>query len=150
MQLPPCKPNKSIFAKSLGIHVLWVGMLMGAICFGTQACAIVHDDPKWQTYVFTVLCLCQMGHAMAIRSERFFLFRQGFLTNPALLGTVLLTFLLQLTILYAPTFQAVFSTQPLIFRELAACVLISLVVFHAVEVEKLVRGWRRKSLKGTV
>ncbi len=145
MQLPPRKPSESIFAKGLGIHILWVGMLMGAVCLGTQAYAIAHDDPKWQTYVFTVLCFSQMGHAMAIRSERFFLFRQGFFTNPALLGTVLLTFLLQLAILYVPTFQTIFSTQPLTFQELAACILISLVVFHAVEAEKLVKVWRRKS-----
>ncbi len=142
MQQPPRKPGESIFANRLGIHVLWVGLLMGAVCLGTQAYAIAHDDPKWQTYVFTVLCFSQMGHVMAIRSERFFLFRQGLFTNPALLGAVALTFVLQIAIIYLPPLQNVFRTEALSWQELGACILVSLVVFHAVEVEKLVRHWR--------
>ncbi len=142
MQLPPRPPSENIFAKGLGFHVLWVGLLMGAVCLGVQAWAMEQHDPKWQTYVFTVLCFSQMGHVMAIRSERFFLFRQGLFSNPALLGSVLLTFLLHLAILYVPALQAIFSTKPLTINELGACILVSLVVFHAVELEKLVRGWR--------
>ncbi len=147
MEQPPRKPNESIFANGLGKHVLWVGLLMGAVCLGTQAYAIAHDDPKWQTYVFTVLCFSQMGHVMAIRSERFFLFRQGLFTNPALLGSVALTFVLQLAIIYVPALQGVFKTEPLTWQELGACILVSLIVFHAVEVEKLVRRGLRKSAR---
>jgi P-type Ca2+ transporter type 2C len=141
MQQPPRKPGESIFAKGLGVHVLWVGLLIGAVCLGTQAYAIAHDDPKWQTYVFTVLCFSQMGHVMAIRSERFFLFRQGLFSNPMLLGAVSLTFVLQLAIIYLPALQNVFKTEALSWQELGACILVSLVVFHAVEIEKLFRKW---------
>jgi Ca2+-transporting ATPase len=143
MQLPPRKPGESIFAHGLGWHILWVGLLMGAVCLGVQAWAISNHDPKWQTYVFTVLCFSQMGHVMAIRSERFFLFRQGIFSNPPLIGAVLLTFLLQMALLYVPALQDIFSTKPLTIRELGGCILVSLIVFHAVEMEKLVRGWRQ-------
>lgn len=143
MQQPPRKPGESIFANRLGVHVLWVGLLMGAVCLGVQAWAMGQQDPKWQTYVFTVLCFSQMGHVMAIRSERFFLFRQGLFSNPALLGSVALTFALQMAIIYVPALQKIFSTEALTWQELGACILVSLVVFHAVEIEKLVRGWQR-------
>ncbi|HAD11328.1 MAG TPA: ATPase [Saprospirales bacterium] len=146
MQLPPRKPDESIFANGLGWHILWVGLLMGAVCLGMQAWAIQHNDPKWQTYVFTVLCFSQMGHVFAIRSEHFYLFQQGFFSNRALAGSVLLTFVLQLILLYTPFFQEVFSIQPLTLSELGMCILVSLIVFHAVEIEKLVRRLRRKKL----
>ena len=141
MNLPPREPNENIFAHGLGWHILWVGLLMGAVCLSMQAWAMHNNDPKWQTYVFTVLCLSQMGHVMAIRSEHFFLFRQGIFSNLPLIGAVALTFGLQLALLYVPFLQEIFSTQPLTLLELGTCLLVSLIVFHAVEMEKLVRRW---------
>jgi Ca2+-transporting ATPase len=139
MKLPPRQPNESIFAHGLGWHILWVGLLMGAVCLGTQAWAIQHNDLKWQTYVFTILCFSQMGHVLAIRSEYFFLFRQGIFSNMPLIGAVLLTFLLQIAILYVPALQDIFNVQALSWKELLVCILLSSIVFHAVEMEKLVR-----------
>ncbi len=143
MQLPPRRPDESIFANGLGWHILWVGLLMGAVCLGMQAWAIHHNDPKWQTYVFTVLCFSQMGHVFSIRSHHFFLFQQGIFSNRPLVGAVLLTFVLQLALLYIPFLQNVFHTQPLTLKELGMCIAVSLIVFHGVELEKWVRGkWR--------
>jgi Ca2+-transporting ATPase len=139
MQLPPRKPGESIFANGLGWHILWVGLLIGAVCLGVQAWAIQHNDPKWQTYVFTVLCFTQMGHVMAIRSPHFFLFKVGIFSNPMLVWAVLLTFGLQMALIYVPVLQGIFSTQALSLKELGGCILVSLVVFHAVEAEKFVR-----------
>jgi len=92
---------------------------------------------------FTVLTLSQMGHVLAIRSERDSLFAQGPLSNRALLGAVLLTFLLQMATLYVPALQPIFKTQPLSLPELLACLVLSSVVFAAVEIEKWMarRGW---------
>lgn len=139
MNQPPRKPNESIFARGLAWHILWVGLLMGAVCLITQAWAISNSDPKWQTYVFTILCFSQMGHVYAIRSESTLLFKQGFFSNLPLTGAVLLTFLLQLALLYVPFLQDIFSTQALTLRELGACIGVSLIVFHAVEAEKWVK-----------
>ncbi|MEY3195343.1 MAG: hypothetical protein RIQ78_1440 [Bacteroidota bacterium] len=147
MDLPPRKPEENIFSQGLGWHILWVGLLMGLVCLCVQAWSLQHNDPKWQTYVFTVLCFSQMGHAMAIRSDHFFLFRQGVFTNLPLLGTVLLTFGLHLLLLYVPALQAIFSTSPLTIAELVGCVLVSLIVFHAVELEKLFRIRERRRTK---
>lgn len=147
MQLPPRRPDERVFAHGLGWHILWVGLLIGAICLGVQAWAIHQGDPKWQTYVFTVLCFTQMAHVMAIRSPHFFLFQQGIFTNLTLVGAVLLTFALQLALIYVPVLQGVFSTQALTWQELGGCILVSLLVFHAVEMEKLVRYWRTSKAK---
>lgn len=140
MQIPPRKPEESIFANGLGWHILWVGLLMGAVCLGMQAWAMHNSDPKWQTYVFTVLCFSQMGHVFSIRSKKFYLFQQGIFSNMALVGAVALTFLLQMLLLYVPFLQEVFHTQALTIKELSICIGASLIVFHAVEFEKWLRG----------
>ncbi|HMQ86761.1 MAG TPA: cation-translocating P-type ATPase [Flavilitoribacter sp.] len=136
MSRPPRPPGESLFARGLGRHILWVGLLMGAVCLGVQAWAIHTGNPRWQTMVFTVLTFSQMGHVLAVRSERFFLFRQGLFSNPALMGAVLLTAALQLAIIYVPFLQDIFSTQALTLKELVICVAASSVVFHGVEGEK--------------
>jgi Ca2+-transporting ATPase len=136
MKRPPKDPKQSIFTKRLAIHVLWVGFLMGIVTLGTQTWAIKHNIPHWQTIVFTVLCFSQMGHVMAIRSQRDSLFTLGLLSNKPLLLALLITVSLQLMIIYTPFFNVIFKTQPLTFFELTITVLTSSIVFFAVETEK--------------
>jgi Ca2+-transporting ATPase len=123
--------------------MVWVGVLMGAACLITQAWATHTGNPHWQTMVFTVLTLSQLGHALAIRSERESIFTQGLLSNRPLLGAVLFTFALQLATIYVPWLNPIFKTQPLTWDELAICLEMSSVVFVAVEIEKALvrRGW---------
>lgn len=142
MERPPRHPQESVFSQGLGVHVIWVGILMGFVTIGTQAWTLSIGDAHWQTMVFTVLCLSQMGHVMAIRSERESLFTQGIFSNKALLGAVLLTFVLQLATIYVPFLNPIFRTTPLTLFELAITLLLSSVVFVAVEIEKLVRRRR--------
>ncbi len=144
MSRPPRHPRESIFAKGLGVHIIWVGLLMGAVSIGTQALFIGGTQAKWQTMVFTVLCLSQMGHVLAIRSERESFFKQGPLSNKPLLGAVLLTFGLQMITIYVPFLNPVFKTEPLSAVELIVAVLISTIVFLAVEIEKAFKSKHRK------
>jgi Ca2+-transporting ATPase len=146
MRRPPRPPGESIFAHGLGAHAVWVGLLMGASCIGMQAWAIHVGDAHWQTMVFTTLCLSQMGHVLAIRSERESLFAQGLLSNRPLAGAVLLTFVLQMATIYVPALNPIFRTQPLTAAELAGSLAMASVVFVAVEIEKLVT--RRRSRGG--
>ncbi len=139
MNRPPRHPKESLFARGLGFHALWVGFLMALIALGTQAHAIFLNDPAWQTMVFTVLCLTQLGHVLAIRSERESLFTQGLFSNKTLLGAVLLTFALQMATVYVPFLNPIFRTQPLNGQELALTLLASSLVFLAVEGEKWIK-----------
>jgi Ca2+-transporting ATPase len=139
MQRPPRKPHESIFAQGLGWHVLWVGLAIGVLCLALQAWAFNNGNTKWQTLVFTTLCFCQMSHVLAIQSEHTLVIRHGLFKNLYLLGAVVLTFLLQLALIYIPFLNGIFSTQPLTLKELGLCIGASAVVFVLVEVEKLVR-----------
>jgi Ca2+-transporting ATPase len=148
LQRPPRKTNESIFANGLGLHILWVGLLMGAVCLATQAWAAHLGNDKWQTMVFTVLCISQMGHAMAIRSDLKSLFQQGVFGNKQLVGAVLLTFALQMAVIYVPFLQDIFRTKSLTVLELLICIGLSSIVFWAVELEKWVKRITLNNLNG--
>jgi P-type Ca2+ transporter type 2C len=142
MSRPPRGPKESIFAKGLGVHIVWVGLLMAAVAIMTQAWFIGGSQAHWQTMVFTVLCLSQMGHVLAIRSEQESFFRQGALSNKPLLGAVLLTLALQMATIYVPFLNPIFKTQPLTAGELVITLGLSTVVFLAVELEKAIKRSR--------
>lgn len=144
MNRPPRPAKESLFSDGVGIHIVWVGMFMAAITLGTQAWAINKQLEHWQTMVFTVLSLSQLAHVFAIRSDRDFLFKHGIFSNPQLLVTVALTFGLQMAVIYLPFMNQIFKTQPLTLKELGICIAASLAVFHAVEMEKLVKKiWQK-------
>jgi len=139
MNRPPRHPKESIFAHGLGVHAIWVGLLMAGIVLSTQAFAIKTGNSHWQTMVFTVLCLTQLGHVLAIRSEKVSLFKMGLFSNKYLLGAVILTFIFQMATIYIPSLNPIFKTVPLTFNELIWTLVLSSIVFFAVEIEKLIK-----------
>jgi Ca2+-transporting ATPase len=141
MKRPPRHPKESIFAHGLGLHAIWVGLLMASIVLFVQAWSIKTGHAHWQTMVFTVLCLTQLGHVLAIRSEKESLFKMGLLSNKPLFGAVILTFSLQMTTIYVPFLNPIFKTAPLDLDELFISLGLASVIFFAVEIEK---WWKRR------
>ena len=139
MRRPPRPPKESIFAHGLGLHAIWVGLLMAGVVIFAQAWSLKTGHAHWQTMVFTVLCLSQLGNALAIRSEKQSFFTMGVFSNKYLLGAVVLTFILQMATIYVPFLNRIFKTEPLSLNELTFTLILSSVVFFAVEIEKLVR-----------
>jgi Ca2+-transporting ATPase len=145
MRRRPHDPQENIFGRGLGLHVLWVGLLMGLVSLGMGYWTWRTGWDNWQTVVFTTLTLSQMGHALAVRSRES-LFTVGLLSNKALLGAVLLTFILQLCVIYVPFLQEMFKTDALSLGELLVSLVLSTVLFWGVELEKwLMRRGREGS-----
>jgi Ca2+-transporting ATPase len=135
MSRPPRPPRESLFAEGLGVHIIWVGTLIGGLSIFTQYWGISTGSEHWQTMVFTVLSFCQLYHIMAIHSSES-VFKIGITSNLPLLGAVLIGAALQLMVIYVPVFNKFMKTQPLTAGELAFCVLVPGFVFVAVEIEK--------------
>lgn len=136
MRRPPYRPDENIFSRGLGLHVIWVGLLIGLLSLGVGYWYWRGNDPNWQTLLFTTLTMAQMAHVMAIRSERQSVFQMGIFSNKPLLGAVSLTVVLQFALVYVPFLQEFFETRPLPLRDLALAVILSALVFVAVEIEK--------------
>ena len=143
MNRPPRPVNESLFAGGVGYHILWVGLLMAGLTLGTHAWSVHIGNAHWQTMVFTVLSLSQLAHVLAVRSERTFLYKQGIFSNLPLIGSVTLTFALQLMVIYLPFMNTIFRTQPLTLVELLICVGVAAILFHAVELEKWIKRRHR-------
>jgi Ca2+-transporting ATPase len=129
MKRKPRPPGQSMFADGVGMHIIWVGVLMAAITLLVQKYALTDSGTL----------VSQLGHVLAIRSDKYFIFEKGFFSNPLLLGAVAATFMLQLAIIYLPFANKIFKTQPLTINELSLCILLSAVVFHSVELEKFIK-----------
>lgn len=137
MHRPPRDPKQNIFAGGMAWHILWVGLLMAIVTLGMQWWAISHSESHWQTMAFTVLCFSQLGHVMAIRSERRSFFKIGAFSNRQMIVALAITFSLQLMVIYLPFMNVIFKTHPLTVRELAITLAASSLIFWAVEVEKI-------------
>jgi len=144
MNRDPFRPNESIFSRGLGWQIIWVGVLMGVVSLGMGFWKWRMDplDPEfhWRTMVFTTLTLAQMGNALALRTNRESLFTVGLMSNKAMVGAVLLTFVLQMALIYVPFLQGFFQTNALSPMELLITLLASSIIFIAVELDK----WRRR------
>ena len=148
MERPPRHSRESIFAHGLGAYIIWIGLLMGLVSIFTQAWAVGSGLAHWQTMVFTVLCLSQIGNVLALRSDSRSLLSLGLLSNKPLLGAFLLTFALQMAVIYVPVLNPIFKTEPLSPAELLLALLLSSTVFVAVELEKLIKRRVRVGRKG--
>jgi Ca2+-transporting ATPase len=136
MTRPPRPPGESIFAHGMWQHMIWVGLLIGALSVLSQGWAWHSGLAHWQTIVFSVLTLSQLAHVLAIRAESDSLFTLGLWSNRPLLAAVLLTVGLQLAVIYVPALQQVFKTAALTAPELLACFAFAAAVLVAVEAEK--------------
>jgi len=136
MERPPYPPTENVFARGLGINVLWVGLLMGLVSLFVGFISWRSGSPHWQTLVFTTLTLSEMGYVLAIRSHIDSVFKIGFFSNRALIGAVVLTVVLQMMVIYVPFFQRIFETTTLPLRELMISLVLSTIVFWAVELQK--------------
>lgn len=136
MTRPPRSLNEDVFSNGRGLHMLWVGILMAGIVISMQSWAF-RNDLHWQTIVFNVLCLSQMGHALSVRSEKSTLLEIGLFSNKMMIWSVFLVLVLQIVITYVPFFQGIFRTEPLSLMEFLVVGAASLLVFLAVEFHKI-------------
>ncbi len=154
MKRSPFHPNESVFSRGIGRQIIWVGILMGIVSLAVgyfvwnssgRPMSEGEAGSVWQTMVFTTLTLAQMGNALAIRSNRDSLFKIGLLSNKPMVAAVLSTFLLQMAVVYWEPLQGFFSTVDLSREELLISLLLSTVVFWAIEVEKWISRRRNNA-----
>ncbi|MCL1473723.1 cation-translocating P-type ATPase [Argonema antarcticum] len=147
MKRPPFSPRESIFSRGLGSYMIRIGIVFAILTILLMEWAYHHaqasgDPNRWKTMVFTTLCLAQMGHAIAIRSNTQLTIELNPFTNLFVWGAVIFTTILQLMLVYVPPLRAFFGTHVLDWMELLICVGFSMLMFVWIEMEKLFIRWR--------
>ena len=152
MKRPPFSPRESIFARGLGWYMIRIGIIFAILTIALMVWAYSYSHAvvssvlsrdRWKTMVFTTLCLAQMGHALAIRSNTRLFIQLNPFSNPYVLGAVVVTTILQLLLIYVPPLRAFFGTHVLSPFELAVCFGFSSLMFAWIELEKLFINWRQ-------
>jgi P-type Ca2+ transporter type 2C len=145
MQRPPFSPKESIFARGLGSYMIRIGIVFAIISIALMWWAYQHthapeytgDREAWKTMVFTTLCIAQMGHAIAIRSNNRLTIEMDPFSNIFVLGAVVVTTILQLMLVYVPPLRDFFGTHYLNLQELGVCIGFSALMFVWIEAEKI-------------
>jgi Ca2+-transporting ATPase len=148
MRRPPHRPNESIFARGLGQHIVWTGLLITPVVMGLAYWYALTDWLYLQTVLFTTLAFAQIWQALAIRSGKDSLFSAGLLSNKPLLGLAGLVFGLQLAVVYVPFLQEFFQTRALTPGDLGLTLAASSLVFIILELEKWVVARREQRRSG--
>ena len=93
------------------------------------------------TVAFAGIVVCQIGTALAARTDRVSLLRVGVLSNRLLLGGIGFELLVAGAAIYAPPLQHMLGTRPLTWTELALLTTFPPVVWGADELYR----WRRRT-----
>ncbi|MEI1377680.1 cation-translocating P-type ATPase [Nostoc sp. UHCC 0926] len=145
MKRPPFSPRESIFARGLGSYIIRIGIIFAIITIAlmwwayqhTHAAGYQGDRDTWKTMVFTTLCIAQMGHAIAIRSNNRLTIEMNPFSNIFVLAAVVVTTILQLMLVYVPPLRDFFGTHYLNMQELGVCIGFSALMFVWIELEKI-------------
>jgi len=144
MKRPPRPYGEGVFSGGAGNFILRFGLVVGVLALILQAYAL-NSGMAWQTMLFTSLVLGRMAVAMAVRSDSESLPRIGIFSNRPLIGAILLTFALQMAVVYIPFLNPIFKTEPLNLSELAITLSVSAVILVAIEFEKLFKRMRQQT-----
>ena len=146
MRHQPFSPKESIFARGLDAYIVRIGIIFSLISISLmlwsyQQASHSPNPTSWKTMVFTTLCIAQMGHALAVRSDNRLTIQMNLFSNPYLLAAVSATTILQLMLIYVPFLRNFFDTDLLTLPQLMICLGFSSLMFIWVELEKLFINW---------
>jgi Ca2+-transporting ATPase len=116
MNRQPRAPGESVFARRLAGKIALGGILIG---LGTLFVFVVGllmgvNILEARTMAFTTLVFFQLFQVFDCRSEERGIFEVGLFSNPYLVGAVLISTLMQLSVIYFPPLQVIFKTVPLV------------------------------------
>ena len=143
MTRKPRDPKESIFAEGRGRGIVEAGLLMsilvlaGFYFFGGSG-------RHATTLAFSLLVFVQLAHTINCRSEKKSIFEIGIFSNKYLVGAVLLSVVLQLSIVYIPVLQPLFKTVPLTGGDWILILVLSSLIVIVGELKKRIAQWNTK------
>lgn len=145
MHRTPRKAGESILNLYAVWRVLFVGGLLTAAAFLLESWMVAdgQDTDHIRSMILHTLVTAQWAYLFNCRLQDQFSLNMALLRNGALLTVTLGLILLQCLLFYVPFMQTAFHTVPLTFSNWMVALAIGVLVFFAVELEKLVvRRWQ--------
>ena len=115
MSRKPRRPREGVFSEGLGLKIASQGIIIGTcttVAFITSL-ALYSELTRARTVAFTCLVMAQLIYVFHCRSEYHRLSETDLLTNPYLIGAVIISGAMQLAAVYLPMAQGIFRTVAL-------------------------------------
>ena len=138
MDRHPRSPKENLFANGLLLKILLSGFVMTASAVFIQWWAIGqrYDVKTQQTMVFATLCFIQLINALSVRSTYRPIFSSMLFTNKNMWQIIIVTVVLQCSIIYIPFLQLIFKTGYLDWHAMSAVIAITLICGICIEALK--------------
>jgi Ca2+-transporting ATPase len=142
MGRPPRPPKEGFFTRQRGSQVLIHGFVMATVIIAGFAYAYIREGRSYaQATAFYVTTFAQLFFSFACRSQRYTLSQLGIFTNSYLLVAIILSGLLQASLLWLPwTQQIFFNVTPHFGFDWLLIFLLALTPVSVVEIGKIVRS----------
>ncbi|WP_055668093.1 calcium-translocating P-type ATPase, PMCA-type [Desnuesiella massiliensis] len=130
MSQKPRRKDESIFARGLTEKIIIRGSLIGVCTLISFLMGKYYNMPlaACRTMALSTLVLSQLIHVFECRSEHHSIFEIKLFTNIYLVGAVLVSTIMLLSIIYIPVFQGIFHTYALNIGQWAIVVFFSGII----------------------
>ncbi|MGE5571939.1 MAG: cation-translocating P-type ATPase [Bacteroidota bacterium] len=115
MTREPRRPKEGVFSRGLGLKIASQGVFIGLCTIAAFLVSLfLHADlTRARTVAFTSLVMAQLFYVFHCRSEYRSIAEMNPWSNPYLIGAVLVSAAMQLSVIYGPGVQGVFHTTAL-------------------------------------
>jgi Ca2+-transporting ATPase len=147
MKRPPRLKNDTVITRKMGMTILLQGAFIAfctLLAFFLVRYVEGESTERARTASFIVLACSQLFHSFNCRSTHESIFSLGFFTNTKLVYATLVSFLLQMAVVYIPFLQVVFKTEPLGWTDWIMVLVISSFPLIAMELVKFFNRMRVK------
>ncbi len=136
MTKPPRDPKRGIFSNGFGINVVYQGLVVGVLTLLSYYVGVQYSGADGMTMAFFTLSMGEIFHSLNMRSKDKSIFALK-TVNKYLLGSMLLSFLLTLGVIYTPL-NSFFNLVALSAGELLTAGGLALAIIPIVELVKLI------------
>jgi Ca2+-transporting ATPase len=142
MSCRPRPPKEPFFTRRRGSQILIHGFIMSTVNIGGFAYAYVRGDASYaQAMAFYITTFAQLFFSFACRSQRYTLPQLGIFTNPYLFAAIVISGILQMSLLWFPlTRDVFFKAAPQFGSDLFVIFLLALAPVSLVEIAKIIRA----------
>lgn len=141
MKRPPRPTNEAVVTKNKAFLMLGQGAFI-AFCSLFAFIFVLYIEKesleRARSAAFIVLSCSQLFHSFNCRSMSESLFKLGVFTNKKLILATIVSFLLQMAVVYIPFLQKVFRTESLGFFDWAMVILVSSLPLWLMEIVKFI------------
>jgi len=147
MNRRPRDPKSPILTRPLIRRIFLVGLLLFAGSFGLFQWELYQGEsiPAARTAAVNVLVFGELFYLFNCRSLFYSMFTRGLFSNPALFVGVVTMTASQLLFTYLPAMQRVFGTASLGANEWMLIIVVGVVIYIVVEIEKKLSRQRAAS-----